>query len=212
LTLSDLLTITDYYCELKKNVRADVDMEGRLSTKANVNEMVFHNSQHSRMTFDEMFSEMLSFIRKEPTYSYQLIVGTDSQVTTRTLSQTGVVLRKWDDQSNMGRGAFGCLRTYIVPRRITSLREKISMETSLSEEVACLFTTEKIGQIVDILLPYVDRGANFKGNCIHLDIGEFGATRELIKEMTARIRSLGFEPEIKPESYVASGYANHHTK
>ena len=193
-------------------MRTDAKVGRRPVTKSYANEMVFHNSAHKRMTFDEMFTEMLAFVRREPIYSYQLIIGTDSQVTDVTLFQTGVVLRRWDEHGGVGRGAFGCLRTYVEPRRITSLREKISMETSLSEEVACLFTADRISQIVDILLPYVDQGSNFKKNTIHLDIGEFGATRELIKEMTARIRSLGFEAEIKPESYVASGYANRHTK
>lgn len=48
----------------------------------------------------------------------------------------------------------------------------------------------------------------------HLDIGA-GArnkTRQFVKEMVARIESMGLEPKIKPDAFVASSYANRYTK
>ena len=52
-----------------------------------------------------------------------------------------------------------------------SLSEKISLETSLSQELVCMFTPERITEIVEILIPYADKGADFKLE-VHIDIGE----------------------------------------
>jgi hypothetical protein len=51
---------------------------------------------------------------------------------------------------------------------------------------------------------------NFQYNFryIHADIGENGQTRDMIKELTGMIIGNGFEPKIKPESYVASSLAD----
>ena len=43
---------------------------------------------------------------------------------------------------------------------------------------------------------------------IHADVGHNGDTREMIKEVVGLIRGNGFEPKIKPESFVASGVAD----
>jgi predicted RNase H-related nuclease YkuK (DUF458 family) len=48
----------------------------------------------------------------------------------------------------------------------------------------------------------------------HIDIGsgQRNKTREYVEEMVTRIESMGFEPKIKPDSFVASSYANRYTK
>lgn len=43
---------------------------------------------------------------------------------------------------------------------------------------------------------------------IHADVGENGATRDMIKEVIGLIRGNGFEPKIKPESFAASTVAD----
>ena len=47
---------------------------------------------------------------------------------------------------------------------------------------------------------------------IHCDIGHKGKTKELIKEITNWVESLGYDCLIKPESYTASGIANKFSK
>jgi hypothetical protein len=49
---------------------------------------------------------------------------------------------------------------------------------------------------------------NYQFRYIHADIGELGATKDMIKEVTGLIRGNGFEPKIKPESFVASNVAD----
>lgn len=85
------------------------------------------------------------------------------------------------------------------------------METTLSQEVAFLFTPERITQLIEPLIPYADKGADFKFE-VHIDIGRKGLTKVLIQEMVGRISGMGIQAKIKPESYCASCYANKHTK
>ncbi|MFD1735621.1 ribonuclease H-like YkuK family protein [Bacillus salitolerans] len=168
--------------------------------------MLFYNLTENNMSFERVFSRMLRFIEVEPSSSYHLSVGTDSHVhqhETRFISAVHI--------HRVGKGAWGCLRQITIPREIISIREKISMETAYSQELACKFTAAHLNEMTDILLPYADEGADLRFE-IHLDIGRRGATKELIQEMTGRINSMGLEAKIKPDSYTASSYANRYTK
>ncbi len=166
----------------------------------------FYNITKSSMTFDDVYDAISNFIQKDPTGSYCLAIGTDSHVHPReTLFTTAIHIHR------KGKGAWGCLRQYRVPRRITSLHEKISIETTLSQQIAAMFTEKHIEQLEEIILPNIDKGADFTYE-IHLDIGSKGLTKDLIHEMTGRISAMGMEAKIKPESYAASSYANRYTK
>ncbi|WP_051330903.1 ribonuclease H-like YkuK family protein [Aneurinibacillus terranovensis] len=169
-------------------------------------EGAFYNTSERFIGFEEVFQRILRFVEQEPAARYAMAIGTDSQVYQKYTKFTSAIL-----VHRVGRGAWGCLRDYIVPRKMKSLREKISLETTLSEEIACYFTADRLDAITDILLPYVDKEADFSLS-IHLDIGTNGATKDLIKEMVSRINAIGFTAKIKPESYVASSYANRFTK
>lgn len=76
-----------------------------------------------------------------------------------------------------------------------------------------MFTQERKDAMYEIVLPYVERGASFTIEG-HIDIGSGprNKTRVFINEMIARIQSMGAEPKIKPEAFVASSYANRYTK
>ncbi|MBM6617623.1 ribonuclease H-like YkuK family protein [Bacillus suaedaesalsae] len=168
--------------------------------------MMFHNVTEENMLFEEVFSRMLRFIEMDPSSSYHLSIGTDSQVhDNKTRFVSAIHLHR------KGKGAWGCIRQIIVPRAIKSIREKISLETTYSQELAFMFTNRHMDEITEILLPYSNEGADFQFE-IHLDIGKRGMTKELIQEMTSRIYSMGLEPKIKPDSYAASSYANRYTK
>jgi len=160
------------------------------------------------MTFDDVFNNTLKFIsNKTNGYNYVLSIGTDSQVTKKTTFITAILIRRIAP-SGIGNGAWGCLRKYIVPRRIKSIKEKISIETNLSQEIAFLFDDEKMMKMLD---PLIDNGSSLKYE-IHLDVGNNGPTRNLIKEMSSRIEGMGIDFKIKPDSYTASSYANRFTK
>ncbi len=168
----------------------------------------FQNLQERNLTFDMVFTRILKFIKRSPCGHYRLMVGTDSQVhCDRTIFITGIVIQ------NEGKGAWACIRKHIIPRKMLHLHERISYETSLTEQIVALFTHEKKNEIIDLILPYLYHGATFTMEG-HLDIGigQRNKTREFVKEMVSRMESMGVEPKIKPDAFVASSYANRYTK
>ncbi|KOP71146.1 ribonuclease H-like YkuK family protein [Cytobacillus solani] len=169
---------------------------------------LFQNLQESHLTFEHVFNRILKFMNRNPRGNFRLMVGTDSQVhCNRTVFITGIVIQ------NEGKGAWACIRKNIVPRKMLHLHERISYETSLTEEIVSLFTTERKNEMINIVLPYIYQGATFSMEG-HLDIGagKRNKTREFVNEMVTRMESIGVEPKIKPDAFVASSYANRYTK
>lgn len=158
------------------------------------------------MEFDDVFARIYNFMKADPRNVYRLSIGTDSQAhgnDTRFI--TAVHLHR------MGKGAWGCLRNEVIHRKLGSLREKISLETHLSQEIACLFTPEYMSDLLELIYPYRNEGAHLIME-IHLDIGNHGLTKEFILDMTERVRAMGLTAKIKPDAYAASSYANRYTK
>lgn len=170
--------------------------------------MEFQNLMEKEMSFTQVFSRILRFMKINPRGNYRLMVGTDSQVHhDYTLFITGIVIQ------NEGKGAWACIKREVFPRRMDTLHERISKETSLTEEVVSLFTEKRKNEMIDIILPFIYQGASFTMEG-HLDIGagKRNKTKIYVEEMMARIESMGLEPKIKPDSFVASSYANRFTK
>lgn len=170
--------------------------------------LIFQNLSHHHMSFDQVLTHILTFMKQDPRGEYRLMLGTDSQVhPSHTLFITGIVIQR------IGKGAWACYRKEVVPRKMTTLHERISYETSLTEQVASLFTEECKKQLIDVVLPHIYKGATFSIEG-HIDIGagDRNRTRVYVNEMMARIESLGMEAKIKPDSIVASSYANRYTK
>ncbi|WP_412976118.1 ribonuclease H-like YkuK family protein [Ornithinibacillus sp. 179-J 7C1 HS] len=160
------------------------------------------------MTFNEVFHHIVRFMKKDPSGRYKLIFGTDSQIhPTYTRFITGIVIQC------ESKGAWACIRKVIVPRKMTILHERISYETTLTEEVVSMFSEDKKSQLIDIVLPYIYKGSSFTIEG-HIDIGATNKnrTKVFVNEMVGRMESLGIEPKIKPNSFVASSYANRFTK
>lgn len=168
----------------------------------------FENLSRKNMSFQEVFQHIKRFMEKDPYGSYKLMFGTDSQVhSAYTRFITGIVIQCET------KGAWACIRRVIVPRRMEQLHERISYETTLTEEVVGMFTDERKEQLIDLILPNIYRGASFviEG---HIDIGSENKnkTRIFVQEMLTRMEALGIEAKIKPEAFVASSYANRYTK
>lgn len=170
--------------------------------------MLFHNLQEKNMTFEQVYARILRFMNLSHNGNYRLMIGTDSQIHLKsTVFITGIVIL------NEGKGAWACIRKVKIPRKIKPLHERISYETTLTEEVVSLFTEERKAKMIDIVLPYIYQGASFTMEG-HLDIGSGNRnkTKIYVEEMTARIEAMGLEAKIKPDSFVASSYANRFTK
>lgn len=156
--------------------------------------MYFINPSTGRMTLDQVFENIISYIEEEPEYSYKLIIGTDSHVKDDICFVTAIIIHR------VGKGArYYYRRTY--QRKIKNLRQKIFTETSLSLEV------------VDIIKSKLDKTEYRDLDLeVHVDIGENGNTRELIREVVGWVIGSGYRIKIKPEASGATKVADKYTK
>lgn len=168
----------------------------------------FQNLSQKDMSFERVFRNIEQFMEKDPTGNFKLMFGTDSQAYSReTKFITGIVIQQ------ERKGVWACFRKVIIPRKMTNLYERISYETTLTEEIAAMFTDEKKERLIDIVMPHIYKGASFSIEG-HIDIGAASRNKTsiFVKEMMSRMDTLGIKPKIKPDSFVASSYANKFTK
>lgn len=168
--------------------------------------ITFFNTTVENINFEDVVNHIVNFVRRDPRGVYTLAIGTDSQVKSKSTTFVSAIMIY-----RLGKGAWGCMSKYSTPRRITNLREKISIETLFTQQIAYMFTPNILDKILEIVLPYLDKGAEFHHE-VHIDIGKKGETKKLINEMTSYFAGMGFDTKIKPDSYVASGYADRYTK
>jgi len=165
---------------------------------------VFRSLKKENLTFEQVYQEILNFIKADPDSSYRISVGTDSQVGSKTVFVSCIHVHR------LGKGAIGFLHKSELPRPVKNLREKIYLETCASLQLAYMFDEEKIDNIYRIVgKDDRSRGVYFE---FHIDIGRKGQTKTLINEMVGMVKGLNFVPKIKPESYCASCFADRYTK
>ncbi|MBB3112041.1 hypothetical protein FHS18_004119 [Paenibacillus phyllosphaerae] len=173
-------------------------------------ELTFQNVSEHGMSTEDVLSRMIRFISQDPRTAYHFVIGTDSQVFRGyTKFVTGLVLHR------PGKGAWACYRVVVVPREMMSLKEKLSYETTLSQELASQFEGDLLSRMEEPLLPYLYQGASLE-LFIDIDAGTepvVNKTSLYVQEMVDRVEATGiFLARVKPESFAASSYANRFTK
>jgi len=161
----------------------------------------FISPTKGELRFSEVIREIIGYIQEEPNKSYNIIVGCDSSSGEDPLFPVAIViLRK-------GKGGrFFLKKVHFSPlerKKFKNWKMRILEEVMLSCRLA-LYLREELERAIFSLGQDID----YEFRYIHADVGENGATREVIKEVTGLIRGNGFEPKIKPDSYVASGVAD----
>lgn len=159
----------------------------------------FFSPSRGKLDFSQLLSQIKTYLEEEPELRYSLVVGTDSQERGKRGDVdfvTAIVVRR----IGFGGRYFWRRRTL---SHIKTLRDKIYAETMLSLELATEFVPKlKLalnGQMKDFDLE------------IHIDVGEKGETREMIKEVVGMVNGNGFQAKTKPEAYGASTIADKHT-
>ena len=163
-------------------------------------DMTVQNITNGTLTMREAVDRIVEYINQEPDKEYDIAIGTDSM----TYSTTQFVLAITVHRLHSG-GIFFYKRLY--HDKIANLRYKITQETSISVETANLLVDEFFEKGID--LTDKDDKIHFH---IHMDIGSDGPTKELIQELTGWITALGYDFEIKPDSYAASHIADRYSK
>lgn len=164
----------------------------------NFEEGYFYNPTRGNIKISQVIEEIFGYMGEKPEKLYDIIVGCDSSSGEEpSFPVAVVVLRKGEG------GRFFLKRVAYKNRKFYNWKMRILEEVMLSCEFA-LFLRENFEK--------TERSAqNYEFRYIHADIGENGQTKDMIREVTGLIRGNGFEPRIKPESFVASSVADRYS-
>ena len=165
-------------------------------------DFTFESTTHGTLNYHEVLKEIKRFLLEDENKIYSLVIGTDSH------EETG---------SNLNNRKINLVTAILVHRKgyggkyfwfrrkisnIHNLREKIYAETLLSID----FAHEFVPVLKDVL------GDKLNYNLeIHIDVGEQGETREMIKEVVGMVTGYGYVAKTKPDAYGASYVADKHT-
>jgi uncharacterized protein len=156
--------------------------------------MIFISPTKGRLSFEQVFKDMMEYMMSEPHSKFKLIVGTDSQFKEEICYVTAIIILR------EGKGG----RFYYIKERERSkigLKQRIFIETSKSLSVAAKLAEKLAGN------GWPDLNIE-----IHLDVGEQGKTKDIIREVVGMVTGSGFGARIKPDSYGASKVADKFTK
>ncbi|HLC18259.1 MAG TPA: ribonuclease H-like YkuK family protein [Thermodesulfobacteriota bacterium] len=154
----------------------------------------FFSPTFGRLTFDEMFEKLSRYVKEDPSQTYNLIIGTDSFVNSSTLFVTAVIIHK------VGHGG-RYFYTKKQRKKLESLRQRIFYEATMSIEIASFLRTK-----------LNENGLRKLPAEIHLDVGNNGDTREIVREVVGMVTGSGYHAVTKPDSYGASKVADKHSK
>ena len=144
---------------------------------------------HGSLSFDEMMERILCFLKEQPDKTHIVTIGCDSHNYDHTQMALVVAVQR------VGNGGIYFFDLF-HRKRITSLQEKIYEETNISLEMAQKVSVELAGKVEDV------------GLQIHVDIGEKGPTSRMIKEIVGWVTAMGYDCQIKPYAWTASGVAD----
>lgn len=156
---------------------------------------MFQSPTYGTLELPDVRQHILHFLASEPERKYQIVVGTDSQPNNGTGVDfvTALVVRR------IGHGGIYFWKRLVQKKRYV-LRQRMYEEATLSLETA------------DAVLTLLHQDGITKYDVeIHVDIGAFGETRDMINEIVGMIRGSGYNVKTKPDSYAASKVADRHT-
>ena len=156
--------------------------------------MIFYSPTFGRLDFKGMFNNLINFVTEMPEFKYNLIVGTDSLLGEDILFVTAIIVHR------VGKGGRYYYRKFRF-HKFLNLHQRLLYETSLSLEMASQLTRE-FSLNEHSSLPVE----------IHVDVGENGESRKIIREVVGMVTGSGFPAVIKPYAYGASKVADRHSK
>ena len=164
-------------------------------------DILFRNLSEQDITFDMVAEKIIDWINQQPNKDYVLAIGTDSQ----TYSDTKIVLSITLHRLYNG-GIFFLHTIRQKAFKSNQLQQKLYTETQASLDAANILI-EKLK----------NHGLNIQNKSnihlqIHMDIGKNGPTSKYIQELEGWVRAVGYDCEIKPNSYAASTIADKYSK
>lgn len=155
----------------------------------------FHSPTKGCLGLKQVSQDIIDYIREKPKDKYKIVIGTDSEGQGRVDFVSAIVVQR------IGYGGrYFWQRIY--KDNIFALRHRIYEEVNLSLVLA--------QKVLGCLQNRLDPQILTKGFEIHVDAGENGESREMLKEVVGMIRGNGFNVKTKPEAYCASNVADKH--
>ncbi len=147
------------------------------------------------MDLDRVTREIVSYIKEDSEAKYRLIIGTDSEGNGEVYFVTAIIIYR---KKKGGRYFW----KKISQEKIFNLRQKIYKEVEYS-----LLISQELIKKLNLYLKKEDVKSNLE---IHIDVGENGPTKELIREVVGMVLGFGFKAKTKPGSFGASMVADRH--
>ncbi len=169
---------------------------------------IFTSQTYGQVDLRMMIDLIRNYLDEDLEKEYSLVIGTDSHernesennkskltiVTAVTIHRDhmgGIYFYRKKAAHNLSREA----------SRKSKIKNKIFQETIESLNFASYF------------VPLLQQNLNghFPRLEIHIDVGERGETRDMIKEVVGMVTGSGYQAKIKPDSFGASNVADKHT-
>lgn len=161
---------------------------------------LFHSPTQGALDFEDVVASLFTFIREDPERQYRIIIGTDSRDIQEDPPVRAFVTALIVHRVGFG-GRYFWRRVYM--RNIRTIRDIIYREAFLSLQVS--------QKLVELLHRFPGNHLSNYNVEIHIDVGQNGPTRNLIREVVGMVESMGFVAKVKPESFGASHIAHRHT-
>ena len=158
----------------------------------------FQSQTEPDLDIPSVINKIKSFLEEDENAYYALTIGSDSEAKSTKLQKgvleviTAIVIYR--------KGYGG--RYFWYKRKappVKTLRDKIYIEVLQSIEIAKLFVPDLRVKL---------NGHTKYDLEIHIDVGEKGETRAMIREVVGLVTGIGFVAKTKPESYAASNIAD----
>ena len=156
----------------------------------------FFNPTKGNVKTERVADELIRYISDRPEKFYDIIVGCDSSSEEEPHFPLAVVVLRVGEG-----GRFFLKKIAYKGRKFYNYKQRILEEVFLSCQMA-LYLKENFEKKMQ------NKNFRYQFRYIHADVGENGKTKDMIKEVTGLIKGNGFEPKIKPESFVASTVAD----
>jgi predicted RNase H-related nuclease YkuK (DUF458 family) len=167
---------------------------------------IFQSQTHGELELEQVIDKIQDFLEEDSNAQYGLVIGTDSHEKNDSVKPangtkdinlvTAIVIHR------KGFGGQYFWRRQTV-KNIHNLREKIYTETLTSLNFATIF--------VPLFRKHLNGKEPNYNLEIHVDVGEHGDTREMIKDVVGMVTGNGFVAKTKPDAYAASYVADKHT-
>ena len=154
----------------------------------------FHSQTYGDLEYEEIIEKIALFIKADSNFKYKVIVGTDSESRNKQGDfVTAIVVHR------IGKGGIYFWRRQLLPNMV-AITDRIAKETQLSIELAWRLRDT-----------FQHNGLSGYEPEVHLDVGEGGVTRDMIRWVTGMVLGSGLQYKIKPEAFGATKVADKHT-